>query len=149
MQLKRSGYAKWLERVRRNARLMEAAGIACAAVPRDAFAPGIEHRRVIWAHAASRNAGAAAAAVWTLTGVGALHSFASDVVEFRETATGRLVAFSLTTARGAYAAGVLYVARPEVARAGLWCGAGAASTSARARASVSTDDVCNPPVAAG
>jgi hypothetical protein len=103
---------------------MERAGIGCAVVRADAFAPNIEHRRVIWAHMCAHNANPSARLLYAASGVAALYSFHADVVEFREAATGRLVALSLFATYGGYCAGPLYAARPEVARAGLWCARG-------------------------
>ena len=102
---------------------MEAAGVACAVVPAADFSPGIEHRRVIWAHMCGHNDALPARLAWATTGVCALHSLAADCVEFREAASGRLVAFALLVTHGTYCAGALYASRPEVARAGIWCGA--------------------------
>ncbi len=116
--------SSWVSRVRTARRTMEAAGVACAVVAADDFAPGIEHRRVLWAHSSSHNASLATRLLWASASVAALHSFHADgVVEFRDAASGRLVGFSLTAVQGAYAAATVYAARPEVARAGLWCAA--------------------------
>ena len=110
-----------MQRVRSARRAMEAAGVTVAVVPAAAASPGIEHRRVIWAHMAARNGALPLRLAWAAAGVGALHSFSADIVEFRQPAQGnRLVAFSLLSAHGAYCAGALYVARPEFSRAGLW-----------------------------
>jgi hypothetical protein len=100
---------------------MEAAGITVSVVNASSFSPGIEHRRVVWAHICSHNSGTAARVAWAAATVSALHTFHAHGVEFRETASGKLVAFSLCIDSGAYCAGAVYAARPEVARAGLWC----------------------------
>ena len=102
-------------------RAMEAAGVACAHVPAATFRGAVEHRRVLWAHSRSRNSSLAVQLCWACVGVGALHSLTSDCIEFREASSGRLVAFSLLTAHGAYAAAPLYACCPEYAKAGIWC----------------------------
>ena len=102
-------------------RAMEAAGVACSHVPAATFRGSVEHRRVLWAHTRSRNGSLASQLCWACVGVCALHSLSSDCIEFREAATGRLIAFSLTTTHGGYAAGTLYACRPEFAKAGIWC----------------------------
>jgi hypothetical protein len=121
-QLKPRSRARWNERTRRARRSMESAGLTVSIVTADAFAPGIEHRRVIWAHICAHNASAGARIVWAAATVSALHTFHAHAVEFRNAASGALVGFSLVIDDGgAYCGAPLYAARPEFARAGLWC----------------------------
>ena len=119
-QLKGGNIKRWSNKVRLARNAMEAAGIAAHFVPSSRFSPGIAHRRVLLAHMRSHNDGALARITWLAAGVGALHSMHGDCVEFRDTTTNTLQAFSLSVTQGGYCAGVLYACRPEVARAGIW-----------------------------
>ena len=119
-QLKGGVIKRWSNKVRQARSAMEAAGISAHFVPASRFSPGVAHRRVLLAHMRSHNDGALARIAWLATGVGALHSMHGDCVEFRDTATNALQAFSLVVTQGGYCAGVLYACRPEVARSGIW-----------------------------
>ena len=102
---------------------MAAAGIEATLLPASRFSPGVEHRRVVWAHMRAHNPRSVARTLaWAASAVCSLHTFSAAGVEFRQRGTGRLVAFSATTvgAHGGYSCGVVWAALPEVARAGLW-----------------------------
>ena len=119
-QLKGGSIKRWSNKVRQARNAMEAAGISVHFVPSSRFSPGIAHRRVLLAHMRSHNDNAPARITWLAAGVGALHSMHGDCVEFRDSATNALQAFSLVVTQGGYCAGLLYACRPEVARAGIW-----------------------------
>ena len=78
---------------------MAAAGVSAKLVPSHQFRSGIEHRRVIWAHAKAHNPQAWTRLTIAFSHVVALHLLLSDVVEFR-TAEGLLVGLALYTQAG-------------------------------------------------